>query len=149
MLLRNKNRFVLEAVRNVMAHSDAWEGKWRGNGRLERVATTLALYLGTWSICICNALYWNVMYNPLMVLAYISLYVKFFFDTCIQTWRWSSQVAETCSWYGYLCYRIQLCYDWYILHTIVTSRSTHTTGRTHINMVYPWSSPWTALLDCQ
>jgi hypothetical protein len=41
---------LLEAVRNVMAHGDVWEGKWRGNRRLERVATTLALCLRTWSI---------------------------------------------------------------------------------------------------
>jgi hypothetical protein len=41
---------MLEAVRNVMAHGDAWERKWRGNRRLETVATTLALCLGTWSI---------------------------------------------------------------------------------------------------
>ena len=41
---------LVEAVRNVMAHADAREGKWRGNMRLERVATTLALRLGTWSI---------------------------------------------------------------------------------------------------
>ena len=40
----------VEAVWNVVAHGDAWEGKWRGNWRLERVATTLALYLGTCSI---------------------------------------------------------------------------------------------------
>ena len=33
----------VEAVWNLMAHGDAWEGKWRGNRRLERVATTLAL----------------------------------------------------------------------------------------------------------
>ena len=40
-----------EVVRNVMAHGDAWEGKWRGNRRLERVTTTtVALYLGTRSI---------------------------------------------------------------------------------------------------
>ena len=47
--LRNVCR-LLEAVRNVMAHGDALEGKWRGNRRLERVATTLVLCLGTWSI---------------------------------------------------------------------------------------------------
>ena len=41
---------VVEAIRNVMAHGDARDGKWRGNRRLERVATTLALCLGTWSI---------------------------------------------------------------------------------------------------
>jgi len=44
------NRLLLEAVRNVMTHGDALEGKWRGNMRLERVATTLVLYLGTSSI---------------------------------------------------------------------------------------------------
>ena len=42
---------LVEAVRNVMAHGDAWEGKWWGNRRLERVATTLALYLGTSMVC--------------------------------------------------------------------------------------------------
>jgi len=49
---RNPGRVpgLVEAVQNVMAHGNAWEGKLRGNGRLERVATTLALYLGTWSI---------------------------------------------------------------------------------------------------
>jgi len=32
-----------------MAHGDAWERKWNGSRRLERVASTLALCLGTWS----------------------------------------------------------------------------------------------------
>ena len=41
---------AVEAVRNVIAHGDAWEGKWRGNRRLERVAITLTMYLGIWSI---------------------------------------------------------------------------------------------------
>ena len=35
---------------NLVAHGDAREGKWRGNRRIEWVASTLALYLGTWSI---------------------------------------------------------------------------------------------------
>jgi hypothetical protein len=38
---------VVQAVHNVKTHGDAWEGKWRGNRRLERVATTLAMCLGT------------------------------------------------------------------------------------------------------
>jgi hypothetical protein len=50
LLQRHCNLKYVEAVRNVMAHGDAWEGKWRGNRRLERVAATLALYLRTWSI---------------------------------------------------------------------------------------------------
>jgi len=33
-----------------MAHGDAREGKWRGNVRMEWVASSLALYVGTWSI---------------------------------------------------------------------------------------------------
>jgi len=33
-----------------MAHGDAREGKWRGNMRMEWVASSLALYVGTWSI---------------------------------------------------------------------------------------------------
>ena len=41
---------VVEAVRNVKAQGDTWEGEWRGNRRLERVATTLAMCLGSWSI---------------------------------------------------------------------------------------------------
>jgi hypothetical protein len=32
---------VLYCVRNVMAHGDAREGKWRGNWRMEWVASTL------------------------------------------------------------------------------------------------------------
>ena len=33
-----------------MAHGDAREGKWRGKMRMEWVASSLALYVGTWSI---------------------------------------------------------------------------------------------------
>ena len=33
-----------------MAHGDAREGKLRGNMRMEWVASSLALYVGTWSI---------------------------------------------------------------------------------------------------
>ena len=33
-----------------MAHGDARQGKWRGNMRVECVASNLALYLRTWSI---------------------------------------------------------------------------------------------------
>jgi len=84
-------------------------------------------------IVICNALYWNLMYNPLMVLAYIALHVQFFPDIYIQTWRWPSQVAETCSWYGYLCYRIQLYYDWYIPSMIVTLTFNIHKGGWHIS----------------
>ena len=84
-------------------------------------------------IVICNALYWKVMFNPFDGFSLYCIVCIVFFDICIQTWRWPSQVAETCSWYGYLCYRIQLCYDWYILCMIVTLRSTYTTGMTHLN----------------
>ena len=41
---------LLEQVRNVMAHGDAWEGKWRGKRRMEWVASSLAPFVGTWSI---------------------------------------------------------------------------------------------------
>ena len=34
-------QFVLDCVRNVVAHGDAREGKWRGNWRMEWVASTL------------------------------------------------------------------------------------------------------------
>jgi len=33
--------FLVESSRNVMAHGDAREGKWRGNWRMEWVASTL------------------------------------------------------------------------------------------------------------
>ena len=33
--------YVLESIWNVMAHGDAREGKWRGNWRMEWVASTL------------------------------------------------------------------------------------------------------------
>jgi len=33
--------YVVESSLNVMAHGDAREGKWRGNRRMERVASTL------------------------------------------------------------------------------------------------------------
>ena len=35
------NLNVLELVRNLVAHGDAREGKWRGNWRMEWVASTL------------------------------------------------------------------------------------------------------------
>jgi len=41
--------FVLGSSWNVMAHGDARVGKWRGNWRMEWVASTLH-YLGTWCI---------------------------------------------------------------------------------------------------
>jgi len=37
-------------VRNLMAHGDAREEKWRGKMRMEWVASSLALYVGTRSI---------------------------------------------------------------------------------------------------
>ena len=40
----------VQAVRNVMAHGDAREGKLTGKMRMEWVASSLALYVGTWSI---------------------------------------------------------------------------------------------------
>ena len=40
----------VELVRNLLAHGDAREGKWRGNRRMEWVASTIPLYLGTWSV---------------------------------------------------------------------------------------------------
>jgi hypothetical protein len=40
----------VESSWNLMAHGDAREGKWRGNRRMEWVASTLPLYLGTWFI---------------------------------------------------------------------------------------------------
>ena len=36
------NQSVVELVRNLVAHGDAREGKWRGNWRMEWVASTLA-----------------------------------------------------------------------------------------------------------
>ena len=33
--------YILELVRNLVAHGDAREGKWRGNWRMEWVASTL------------------------------------------------------------------------------------------------------------
>ena len=35
------DRQVVELVRNLMAHRDARQGKWRGNWRMEWVASTL------------------------------------------------------------------------------------------------------------
>ena len=46
---------LLESSWNVMAHGDAWEGKCRGNWRMEWVASTLH-YLGTW--CIQHYYHW-------------------------------------------------------------------------------------------
>ena len=42
--------YEVELRWNLMAHGDAREGKWRGNKRMEWVANTRALCLGTWSI---------------------------------------------------------------------------------------------------
>ena len=36
-----KSRYTVYCVRNVVAHGDAREGKWRGNWRMEWVASTL------------------------------------------------------------------------------------------------------------
>ena len=36
-----QNKFRVELVRNVVAYGDAREGKWRGNWRMEWVASTL------------------------------------------------------------------------------------------------------------
>ena len=47
--LPNKTLYV-ESGWNLMAHGDARVGKWRGNRRMEWVASTLPLYLGTRSI---------------------------------------------------------------------------------------------------
>jgi len=38
-----KNKPFIECVWNVMAHGDAWEGKWRRNWWMEWVASTLTL----------------------------------------------------------------------------------------------------------
>jgi len=46
---------ILESSWNVMAHGDAREGKWRGNWRMEWVASTLTLP-------------WNVVYPALLPL---------------------------------------------------------------------------------
>ena len=35
------SKLSVESSLNVMAHGDAWEGKWRGNWQLELVASTL------------------------------------------------------------------------------------------------------------
>ena len=40
----------VQRVRNLMAHGDAREGKWREKMRMEWVASILALYVGTRSI---------------------------------------------------------------------------------------------------
>ena len=41
---------VVELNRNETAHGDAREGKWRGKMRIEWVASSLASFIGTWSI---------------------------------------------------------------------------------------------------
>jgi hypothetical protein len=41
---------VVDCIWNVMAHSDAREGKWRGNWEMDWVASTPSCYLGTWRI---------------------------------------------------------------------------------------------------
>ena len=49
-LKKEKNRRWIKEVElswNLMAHGDARQGKWRGNMRVEWVASSLALYLGT------------------------------------------------------------------------------------------------------
>jgi hypothetical protein len=42
-LLQWKTQWVLQCVWNLMTHGDAREGKWRGNWRLEWVASTVTL----------------------------------------------------------------------------------------------------------
>ena len=46
----------VESSWNVMAHGDPREGKWRGNWRMEWVASTTSHYLGTW--CIQHYYHW-------------------------------------------------------------------------------------------
>ena len=41
---------LLDSSLNVTAHGDAQEGKWRGNWRMQWVASTTSHYLGTWCI---------------------------------------------------------------------------------------------------
>ena len=48
-------------------------------------------------------------------MTYITLYIYSFLRHMYPSWRWPTQVAETCSWCGHFSYIIQLCYDWYIL----------------------------------
>jgi hypothetical protein len=56
-LLGNIHNIVSESCWNVMAHGDAREGKWRGNWRMEWVASTLhiALEHGVSSITTADA----------------------------------------------------------------------------------------------
>ena len=80
-----------------------------------------SLHLHSHKWLFCNILYYHIMYSfwyLWLVLHYIHSFLRHMYPT----WRWPSQVAETCSWCGYLCYLIQLCYDWYILRMIVTLR---------------------------
>ena len=49
MEVAGSSQTLVESSWNVVAHGDAWEGKWRGNWRMECVAITLH-YLGTWCI---------------------------------------------------------------------------------------------------
>ena len=44
------NSQQVELNRNETAHGDAREGKWRGKMRMEWVASSLASFIGTWSI---------------------------------------------------------------------------------------------------
>ena len=39
--LHSYTGMMVYCVRNVVAHGDAWEGKWRGNWRMEGVTSTL------------------------------------------------------------------------------------------------------------
>ena len=39
--MRNRNKTRVELVRNLVAHGDAREGKWRGNWQMQWVASTL------------------------------------------------------------------------------------------------------------
>jgi len=55
VMLCTEEPTLLYCIRNVVAHGDAREGKWRGNWRMEWVASTL-----TWP--------WNVAYPALLTL---------------------------------------------------------------------------------
>ena len=43
LVLSLRTSRAVECVWNLMAHGDAWEEKWRGNWRMEWVASTLTL----------------------------------------------------------------------------------------------------------
>ena len=47
---RSADSVAVELDWNLMTHGDAREGKWRGNRRVEWVASGLALYRRTWCV---------------------------------------------------------------------------------------------------